>query len=53
MLTKPELAAFTRPTQALNPRGFGYTEFAFIQDLLSEGFIKNNELHIKIQVYTA
>lgn len=53
MLTNPELEAFSKPTQTLNLRGFGYTEFALLSDLQSEGFLQNNELHIKVQVFTA
>lgn len=52
MITNPDLEAFRKPTQALNLRGFGYTEFAYISDLQSEGFIKNDEIHIKVQIFT-
>jgi len=50
MMTRPELEAFKRPVQDLNPRGFGYTEFALIEDLFTLGFIDNNQLAIRIHV---
>ncbi|KAK4886970.1 hypothetical protein RN001_003241 [Aquatica leii] len=48
MMTRPELEAFKRPVQDLNPRGFGYTEFVLIEDLFAQGFIDNNNLVIKV-----
>lgn len=53
LLTKPNLEAFNKPSQNINLRGFGYTEFALVEDLLTQGFIIDNKLHIKIQVITA
>ncbi|KAK5643924.1 hypothetical protein RI129_007769 [Pyrocoelia pectoralis] len=50
MMTRPELEAFKRPVQDLNPRGFGYTEFTLIEDLFTQGFIDNNQLAIKVNV---
>ncbi|XP_018319661.1 TNF receptor-associated factor 6 [Agrilus planipennis] len=50
MMTRPELEAFKKPKQELNPRGFGYTEFALIQDLCSEGFVDKDQLLIKVHV---
>lgn len=49
MMTRPELDAFKRPIQDLNPKGFGYTEFALIDDLVGQEFISNNQLLIKVQ----
>lgn len=34
----------------LNPKGFGYTEFVAIEDVLQNGFIKNDTIVIKIIV---
>lgn len=49
MMTRPELAAFNRPVQDMNPKGFGYTEFALIEELLHAGYVENNQLIIKVQ----
>lgn len=49
MMTRPELDAFKRPDRDLNLRGFGYTEFAPIEKIFSQGFIENNQLIIKVQ----
>lgn len=49
MMTRPELEAFRRPDKDLNLRGFGYTEFALIERLYSQGYIDNNQLIIKVQ----
>lgn len=49
MMTRPELEAFKRPDRDLNPRGFGYTEFASIEKIFSQGYIDNNELIIKVR----
>ncbi|XP_067003610.1 TNF receptor-associated factor 6 [Anabrus simplex] len=50
MMSRPELDAFKRPVQNINPRGFGYTEFISVQDLRTQGFLVNNCLQIKIRV---
>lgn len=49
MMTRPELDAFKRPISDLNPRGFGYTEFALVDELFTQGYLDNNQLLIKIQ----
>lgn len=50
MMTRPELEAFKRPIQDLNPKGFGYTEFILLNDLLEQGFAEDNQLIIKVHV---
>lgn len=50
MAIKPDLDAFKQPTQSLNPRGFGYTEFILVEDLMTQGYIKDNKLYIKVRV---
>lgn len=52
MMTRPELDAFKRPVQNLNTKGFGYTEFALLEDIIEQDFISNNQLLIKIQAQT-
>lgn len=49
-MTRPELDAFKRPIQELNPKGFGYTEFASLEDIIEQGFIDSNQLLIKVNV---
>ncbi|XP_018572458.1 TNF receptor-associated factor 6 [Anoplophora glabripennis] len=49
MMTRPELEAFKRPVLDLNPKGFGYTEFALLEELIEQDFIYNNQLLIKVQ----
>ncbi|KAG5882769.1 hypothetical protein JTB14_029945 [Gonioctena quinquepunctata] len=48
MMTRPELDAFKRPIQDLNPKGFGYTEFALLEEIVEHDFIRNNQLLIKV-----
>lgn len=50
MMTRPELEAFRRPVQDLNPRGFGYTEFALVEDLFVRDFTEINQLIVKVTV---
>ncbi|KAL1122519.1 hypothetical protein AAG570_002850, partial [Ranatra chinensis] len=51
MCSRPELDAFKRPTRQISMRGFGYTEFVTIADVISRGFISANDvLNIKIQI---
>lgn len=50
MMSRPELDAFKQPIQDLNPKGFGYTEFASVEELLTSGFIENNQLIVKAVV---
>ncbi|XP_022910567.1 TNF receptor-associated factor 6 isoform X2 [Onthophagus taurus] len=50
MMTRPELEAFRQPVQELNTKGFGYTEFASLEDIIEQGFIDANQLIIKVQV---
>jgi len=52
MMTRSELDAFKRPVGDFNPKGFGYTEFALLEDLIEYNFIQNNQLIIKINVLT-
>lgn len=50
MMTRPELDAFKQPSLDMSPKGFGYTEFALLEDLFSQGFIDTNQLIIKINI---
>lgn len=48
MMSRPELQAFNRPIHDLNPKGFGYTEFASVEELFDQDFLENNQLIIKV-----
>lgn len=58
MDSSPESGAFRRCSSGnncsevlvLNPRAFGFTEFAGIDDVLNKGYIKNDTIVIKIIV---
>lgn len=50
IMSKPEILAFHRPEQRVSPRGFGFVEYAYIQDIIRKGFILADTLTIKIQV---
>lgn len=50
LMSKPEILAFHRPREDISPRGFGFTEYAMINDDLKRGFIDNDRLTIKIQM---
>lgn len=51
MMSRPELQAFNRPVHDLNPKGFGYTEFALLEELYEQDFIANNQLIVKVQAH--
>lgn len=51
MMSRPELQAFNRPIHDLNPKGFGYTEFALLDELFEQDFVVNNQLIIKVQAH--
>jgi TNF receptor-associated factor 6 len=50
IMSKPEILAFHRPEELVSPRGFGFTEYAIISDIIKKGFIENDCLVIKIQM---
>ncbi|CRK88512.1 CLUMA_CG002311, isoform A [Clunio marinus] len=51
LMSKPEIKAFHRPPEDISPRGFGFTEYAFINEIIKRGFIDNNDcLTIKIEM---
>lgn len=50
IMSKPDIAAFHRPSEDISPRGFGFMEYAIISDILKKGFIENDCLIIKIQM---
>ena len=50
MMTRPELDAFKQPIRDMNPKGFGYTEFASVEVIKEQGFVDKNQLLIKVVV---
>ncbi|XP_054290372.1 TNF receptor-associated factor 6-like [Macrosteles quadrilineatus] len=52
MMSRPELEAFKKPSKEISPRGFGYSEFVLLSDVMTKGFLDNDSLVIKIQIQT-
>lgn len=50
MMTRPELEAFCRPVDDLNAKGFGYTEFASLEQLLGNDYFDSNQLIVKVTI---
>lgn len=50
LMSKPEIQAFHRPREDVSPRGFGYTEYANISDVIRRGFLDGDCLTIKIEM---
>ena len=50
LMSKPEILAFHRPQEDISPRGFGFMEYALINDIIKRGFVENDCLIIKIQM---
>lgn len=50
IMSKPEILAFHRPVERVSPRGFGFVEYAWVQDVIRKGFVENDTLTFKIQV---
>jgi TNF receptor-associated factor 6 len=48
MESKPEAAAFSKPTLPRNPKGFGYPDICSINKVFSQGYVKNDTLVCKI-----
>ena len=48
LMSKPDILAFHRPTQDISPRGFGFIDYAFVNDIYTKGFTDNNVLTLKI-----
>lgn len=50
LISKPDLAAFQRPSSARNHKGFGYMEFVSLSQVERGHYIDNDTLIIKAQV---
>ncbi|XP_072941529.1 TNF receptor-associated factor 6-like isoform X2 [Epargyreus clarus] len=50
MMSNSNLVAFRKPTAEICLRGFGYTEYAVVSDVVRNGFIKEDTLVIKVAI---
>ncbi|XP_045533933.1 TNF receptor-associated factor 6 [Papilio machaon] len=50
MMSNSNLVAFQKPSAEICLRGFGYTEYALISDVVRNGFVKNDVLVIKVTI---
>lgn len=50
MMSNTTLMAFRRPTAEICLRGFGYTEYAAVNDVLTGGFVMNDLLIIRVHI---
>lgn len=50
IMSKPEIMAFQRPEQDISPRGFGFLEWASVQQVQHDGFVVDDTLMVKVQV---
>lgn len=50
IMSKPDIKAFHRPSQEISPRGFGFLEYAGIEQVLANGFVVNDTLSLKVQL---
>lgn len=50
MMSNSNLIAFRKPTTEICVRGFGYTEYAIVSDVIRNGFVKNDVLVIRVYI---
>lgn len=50
IMSKPDIKAFHRPTQDISPRGFGFIDYANINELKDKGFTMADKLSLKIEL---
>nr|XP_026491394.1 TNF receptor-associated factor 4 [Vanessa tameamea] len=50
MMSNSSLIAFKRPTAEICVRGFGYTEYAVVSDVIRNGFVKDDMLIIRVNI---
>ena len=51
LVAKPNLLAFQRPTAPRNYKGYGYVEFAPIEQIREGQYVKNNTMLVRIQIF--
>ncbi|CAH2243579.1 TNF receptor-associated factor 6-like [Pararge aegeria] len=50
MMSNSNLVAFRKPTSEICVRGFGYTEYAVVSDVVRNGFVKDDVLIIRVNI---
>ncbi|XP_047989460.1 TNF receptor-associated factor 4-like [Leguminivora glycinivorella] len=50
MMSNSNLIAFQRPTADICLRGFGYSEYAVVSDVVRNGFVKDDSLVFKVHI---
>ncbi|XP_050681550.1 TNF receptor-associated factor 6-A-like isoform X1 [Leptidea sinapis] len=50
MMSNSSLIAFRKPTAEICLRGFGYTEYALVSDVIRNGFVKDDVLIVKVSI---
>lgn len=51
IMSKPEILAFHKPTEDISPRGFGFLEYANINNVLyKNGFVSNDSITVKVHM---
>lgn len=51
LVAKPNLLAFKRPTAPRNYKGYGYVEFAPIEQIREPQYVKNDAMLVRIQIF--
>lgn len=50
MMSNSSLIAFRRPIAEICPRGFGYAEYAVVNNVVENGFVKDDSLIIRVSI---
>ncbi|XP_053600285.1 TNF receptor-associated factor 6 isoform X2 [Plodia interpunctella] len=50
MMSNSSLIAFQKPATDICRRGFGFTEYAAVKDVLANGFVRDDVLIIRVQI---
>ena len=51
LVAKPNLLAFQRPTTPRNYKGYGYVEFAPIEQIREGQYVRHNVMLVRIQIF--
>lgn len=50
MMSNSNLKAFSKPSTEICVRGFGYTEYALVSNVVKNGYVKDDVLIIKVHI---
>ncbi|XP_049865321.1 TNF receptor-associated factor 6-B-like [Pectinophora gossypiella] len=50
MMSNSNLIAFRKPNSEICVRGFGYTEYAVVSDVVRNGFVKDDNLIVRVHI---